>query len=241
MTRTHRFFVEETCLRAERVVLDGPVARQMTRVLRLAADDRVTLFCGDGQEHEATIVSAIEQRIELRLTQSRQPEVELRCAIEFGLALLKGEKLEWTVQKLVELGVAGFCFVTTERQVAGGREERWANRMARLTAIAREAVEQCGRVRLPALRGPVPLSDYLRGGAERTLIADPVASAPLEEVLPPGIDSVRILIGPEGGFTPREIELARAGGVIPISLGARALRSETAAIAAAARIAARTG
>src|SRR5207237_4877835 len=113
----HRFCVEAACLRVERVRVEGAVARRVTRVLRLAAGDRVTLFCGDGEEHEAAIVAVAERCLELQITATRRPEVENRCKLEFGLALLKGEKLEWTLQKLTELGVARICFVVTERQV----------------------------------------------------------------------------------------------------------------------------
>ena len=116
----NRFCVAHECLHAEPCLLPGAVARQVTRVLRLAPGDRVVLFSGDGEEHEARIVAAAERRVEVQLTATRLPDVELRCPIEFGLALLKGEKLEWTVQKLTELGVSRIGFIAVDPTPALG-------------------------------------------------------------------------------------------------------------------------
>ena len=164
----------------------------------------------------------------------------MNCPLRFGIALLKGEKLEWVVQKLTELGVGEIAFLQTERVVATPGEGRWTARLVRYAAIAREAAEQCGRVRLPALHGPVGLADYLRAAGETPLfLVHPDAASPLRAALP-ARGSARLLIGPEGGFSPREAALARECGATAASLGARILRSETAALAAAVLAAARS-
>jgi 16S rRNA (uracil1498-N3)-methyltransferase len=230
----HRFLVDAALLTAGPICLEDAAARQIRRVLRLRVGDRVCLFCGDGWEHEASLVEVASERVLARIEASRQPDVELRRPLRFGIALLKGEKLEWVVQKLTELGVAEIAFLQTERVVASPGEGRWITRLVRYAAIAREAAEQCGRVRLPALHGPVGLADYLRVGGDASLLfVHPAAASPLRAALPAASD-LRLLIGPEGGFSPREAALARECGATAVSLGARILRSETAALVAAA-------
>src|SRR5205085_10590647 len=113
------------------------------------------------------------------------------------VALLKGVKLDWAGRKRTEVGVAGICFVEPGRQVRTARGERWDNRLARLSAIAREAVEQCGRVRFPSLSGPIAMDDYLRSRNPTTLIADPVSAVPLEVPLKGTRISVRMLFSTE--------------------------------------------
>jgi 16S rRNA (uracil1498-N3)-methyltransferase len=238
----HRFAVAADCLRQETLRLDGPPARQMRRVLRLGPGDRVVLFCGDGAEHEAVILALPGDGVQLGVEATRRPEVEPRCRLELGIALLKGEKLDWVLQKLAELGVYAVTLLQTARAVPHLPDDRWPRRRERYEAVLREAVEQCGGVRLPELRGPLPLLDYLRApGAGTTAIGDPQSPLSLRDLLPCSPAALRLLIGPEGGFAPEEMELAGAAGAGAFSLGKRVLRSETAAITAAAVVLERVG
>src|SRR6476469_3270730 len=103
-TLPHRFAIDATPLGAGTVCIDGRVARQIRRVLRLGVGDRICLFCGEGWEHDAGLVAVNDNRAEAQIEASQQPETELRCRLCVGVSILKGEKLDWVVQKLTELG-----------------------------------------------------------------------------------------------------------------------------------------
>lgn len=230
----HRFVVNASILAQAPVVLDGAVAHQISRVLRLMPGQRVVLLCGDGCEHEAELMAMERERVQLAVLTTRQPQVELTRRVELGVALLKGEKLEWVVQKTTELGAAAIHLLRTQHAVVQADDERrWANRLERYRSVAREAVEQCGRVRFPAVEGPLALTDYVGTPCPGlTIFGDPGAERSFRDLLRDGPEGVRILVGPEGGFSEEEREVALAAGAVPCSFGPRVLRSETAAIVA---------
>jgi 16S rRNA (uracil1498-N3)-methyltransferase len=147
-------------------------------------------------------------------------------------ALLKGDALESVVQHGTELGVASFRLVVTERCVA---RELSPRRLDRLRTIAREAAEQSERGRVPDVHRPIPLYEAFERGS--VLLLERHDARRLGELPPPG----SVVIGPEGGFSPAEVDAARAAGVEIAGLGPRILRSETVAVAAAAAVLSRTG
>lgn len=236
----HRFFVPPELLSAVECALPPETAQQIARVLRLRTGDHIVLFGGDGREHEAVIGALSGREVTVRLLARREPEVELRCDLHAAVAVLKGEKLDWTVQKLTELGARTISLLTTERTISSAGNERWSRRIERYRRIAREAAEQCGGVRVPEVREPRQLAEFLaRDEADRQrLILDPEAERPLISFLPPCPPAITVMIGPEGGFSPEEVRLAAAAGAVPVSLGRRVLRAETAALATAAILAA---
>jgi 16S rRNA (uracil1498-N3)-methyltransferase len=227
--------VDPAALASRPVTVGGGVARQVYRVLRLRPGERICLFCGDGREHEAILEAVADGGLRARIVACREPAVELPRLLGVGLAVLKGERLEWAVQKLVEVGAGEIRLLRTARVVPAAGAERLERRLERLAAIAREAVEQCGRVRLPLLSGPHALPETLASPADRcTLIVHPSGDRSLASALAERPDGpCRLLIGPEGGFTPEEVALARSSGALAVTLGPRVLRSETAAIVAA--------
>jgi 16S rRNA (uracil1498-N3)-methyltransferase len=233
----HRFYVSPEVLAAEPVALPPETAHQLFRVLRLRPGARIVLFCGDGEECEAEVLTLDQRSAAVRLLERRRPEVELRCRLQVAVAVLKGEKLDWAVQKLTELGAARISLLTTERTIVSAGEERWPRRLERLRKIAQEAAEQSGRVRLPDLREPVTLAHLL---AERpaALILAPGAGIALSDAVSPCPDELTVLIGPEGGFSDAEVVRALDLGARAVSLGRRILRAETAALAAATLVAA---
>lgn len=235
-----RFYVDPDALRESPLQLGGSVAHQLRRVLRLGPGDRVALFCGDGRELEARILRIDAEHATLEIEQRREPAVEPSCRIELGLALLKGEKCEWVIQKAVELGAAAITLLETRYCVPNVEDKaRWKGRLERYAAIAREAVEQCGGVRLPPIDGPEPFGAFLeRRGDGLTYLADLSAEQTLSELLSARPARVRLLIGPEGGFSREEREQALAAGAVACRLGRRVLRSETAAVTAVALAAA---
>lgn len=218
--------------------LTPEASAQVARVLRLRLGARVVLFTGDGREWEGELQTISPSRCTVRVEEARSPQVELSCALHVAVAVLKGEKLDWTVQKLTELGAARISLVQTDRTIVTAGEERWAKRIVRLRRIAEEAAEQSGRVAVPVLREPVRLKDLLQSASEECrLFLDPLASEAMTQALRPCPAEVLVCVGPEGGFTENELERAREAGVRPVRMGARILRAETAAITAAALVA----
>jgi 16S rRNA (uracil1498-N3)-methyltransferase len=237
--RLHRFHVPPPLVGGGRVVLPEGVGRQLIRVLRARVGERVVLFCGDGREHEAELISVTPP--EALVGPCAMPDTELRAPLHVAVALLKGEKLDWVVQKLTELGAARISFLATERTVGLPRGERWERRQERYQRIAVEAAEQSGRVRVPEIGGVTGAADLAAAGAAPAFFLDPEAAAPLGAALRPCPDSALVLVGPEGGFTPAERDAVLAAGGRAVTLGRRVLRAETAAIAAAAVFAAECG
>lgn len=230
----HRFFVPAELLESSPVTLPTETSRQIARVLRLRPGAQVTLFAGDGAETAAVIEEIGPRSCTVALGERSIPDVELPAELQVAVATLKGEKLDWVIQKLTELGAARIRLIRTERTVVIAGEERWPKRRERFERIAREAAEQSGRVRVPRIEEPVPLTELVRtSGTGRRLILDPLSAQPLAGSVTGG-EPVLLAIGPEGGFTAAEVEAALASGFQPVSLGRRVLRAETAAIAAAA-------
>jgi 16S rRNA (uracil1498-N3)-methyltransferase len=224
----HRFFVAPEEAEGDRFPLPPSIRRQVRSVLRLGDGDRIVLLVDDGREAvcrldgEACVV-------EVRRDAGGEPSHRLTVV----QALLKGDGLEQVVQRGTELGVAAFRLVTSERCVA---REMSARKLERLRSIARESAEQAERARIPEVHPPVPLAAALGPGA--VLLYERVGDDPrLVELDPPAM----IVIGPEGGFSPAEVALARDAGAAVATLGPRILRAPTVAPAAAAVILSRTG
>src|SRR5262249_17285776 len=149
------------------VLLPAPVAHQVFRVLRLQAGARIALFSGeDGRECKAVLEQVSASTVVARIAAWRVPGVELPCRLHVALAILKGEKLDWAVQKLTELGADWISLVRTDRTVVAAGEERWPRRLERYRRIAVEATEQSGRVRIPIVAGPVNLEEALAADPE---------------------------------------------------------------------------
>jgi 16S rRNA (uracil1498-N3)-methyltransferase len=223
----HRFFVAPEAMSGDRFALPESIERQVRAVLRLADGDRIVLLPGDGTEALCRLVDG-ECVVEERRAVASEPRHRLTVV----QALLKGDALEEVVQHATEIGVAGFRLVVTERCVARDISPR---RLDRLRAIAREAAEQSERGILPPVEAPVPLREALDAGS--VLLYEREESQRLGGMSPPA----GVVIGPEGGFSPAEVEAASAAGMAIAGLGPRILRSETVAVAAAAVILSATG
>ncbi len=243
-----RFIADELPL-TPGAVLDLPpeLAHQARDVLRLGLGDVLTLLDGRGGEYPAEIVALERRRVAVRLGERvvAPGAIEPPVRVVLCQGMLKAAKYETIVRMGTELGVAAFVPLLTERAVAAV-EEASAGKRARWRKIAAEAVEQCGGSRLPALEGPCPLLHALAEtppGCVALIPWEGERVAPLRAALERAvagsggvtqISEVRLFIGPEGGFSAGEIALAERHGAIPVTLGPRILRAETAAIAAAA-------
>jgi 16S rRNA (uracil1498-N3)-methyltransferase len=212
--------------------------RHAARALRLAIGDPVTLFNGAGGESEARIVSMSRDHVSVRLGPWRAREVEpvVRVALLQGLSAR--ERMDFTLQKAVELGVAEIFPVETRRSVMRLAQERAARRVEHWQNLVVAACEQCGRNRVPAVHPVSTLSDWLGAhpepSSEQRLILSPLATTRLRDL--PAPQRLLLLAGPEGGFAPDEVDMARACGFTSVRLGPRVLRTETAALAALAAV-----
>lgn len=225
-----RFYVEHA-LGGTEADLPEHVARQVTSVLRMKAGDRLALFDGSGPEWVGELIHG-GKSARVRLVERRDPAPLPRRAVTLCQALLKGERMEWVLQKGTELGISVFQPLLTERVVAQKEEVP-----ARWRRIVIEAAEQCGRSSLPALHAPVRLREALQTEKNKALCWEGERGRTLWSYMSeeaPG--SVSLFIGPEGGFGDREVTEARAAGAISVSLGQQILRAETAALAASALV-----
>jgi len=233
-----RLFVPGERLGGSRLTLTGPEHRHIGLVLRARPGDTLTLFDGVGGEVEAEVIRVERTETELALGARRTvagPAVSLTllCAVP------RGPRMDLLVQKTSELGVARIVPVVTERSVVRPGAE--AGKRARWEKIAREAARQCGRADLPIVDPPVALAEALAEPnlpARRLALFEGERSLSLRAALS-GTEpaATALLVGPEGGFSPAELTVARAAGFEAVGLGERILRVETAAIVAVALVA----
>jgi 16S rRNA (uracil1498-N3)-methyltransferase len=218
------------------IVLESSAAHYLTRVLRLSAGARVILFNGLGGEYEATLAAGEGAGCIAEVGQFRAWEAESPLHIRLLQAISRAERMDYTVQKAVELGVQEFVPVIAERcqvRLDGTRAER---RLQHWRNIMVSACQQCGRNRIPDLHPPMVVAQALSDAFEGSkLVLDPGAGASLART-PPVRGRVMLLTGPEGGFTEGEIALAVACGFARVRVGPRILRTETVALATVAAL-----
>ncbi|HET7776257.1 MAG TPA: 16S rRNA (uracil(1498)-N(3))-methyltransferase [Azospira sp.] len=215
---------------------EGP-ARHAARVLRLEADDGLVLFDGEGGEYPAIIETVVKDRVGVLVGEHCPVERESPLALTLIQALQGGDKMDFTLQKAVELGVSRFQPVSSRRSIVRLEGERAAKRLEHWRGVAVAACEQCGRNRVPEVASLLPLERALgqADGGSLRLVLLPGAAQSLAS-LPPPQGPVVLLVGAEGGLAPEEAEAALAAGFTAVSLGPRVLRTETAGLAALAAI-----
>jgi 16S rRNA (uracil1498-N3)-methyltransferase len=210
----------------------------MERVLRLRVGDHVLLLDNSGREHEVELTALTAAAAQGAVLASRQGTGEPSVRLVLYQALIKGQRFDWVLEKGTELGAAGFVPVVSSRSLVRPSQESVA-RLERWRRVIVEAAEQSGRCRLSAISLPLPFDEACASAPGlRILPWEGEREASLSDVLAAErpVDAVSLFIGPEGGFPPEEVELARQHGVRTVSLGRRILRAETAAIAAAALV-----
>lgn len=215
--------------------LPASAARHAVRVLRLQIGDALTLFDGSGSEFPAHIASITREKVVVYVLAGVAVNRESPLSVTLVQALQAGEKMDWTVQKAVELGVTRIIPVQSRRSVVRLAGERAQRRVEHWQAVAASACEQCGRNRVPEIAELDALERYLSKpalpGALRLMLS-PDAMASLASVPSPAATTpIEILIGCEGGLAPEEMELASLADFIPLRLGPRVLRTETAGLA----------
>ena len=230
--RVPRVYVDLALEGGVEVTLPSDAARHLRRVLRMSDGARLLLFNGEGGEFEATLVSA-GGGARARVGVHRPVATESRLEIGLAQGLSRGTRMDYTIQKAVELGVHWIQPLLTERSVVRPDPERAGRRRGHWRGIVTSACEQCGRALLPPVHDPLPLSEWLDRlpPAVDKLVATPEAPRSLA-ALPRPEGPLIVLVGPEGGLASQEVSTARGRGFETFSLGPRTLRTETAAVAA---------
>jgi 16S rRNA (uracil1498-N3)-methyltransferase len=222
-----RFFTPSPLAPGE-LVLDGPEAHHLVAVRRFAAGDRVTLFNGDGREYPAEVVAVGKRSATLTVLAAVEADRELGFPLVVAAALPKGDRTDFLVEKLTELGVTRFVPLATARSVVVPKDST----VEKFRRAVIEASKQSGRNVLMAVGPPARWGEFVRSAG---LPAARLLLQPGGEAFPgPPAGGAALAVGPEGGFTEEEVAAAVAAGWRPVTLGPRVLRVETAAVAAAA-------
>ncbi len=227
--RVPRLYLSATLAPGRRVVLEDERGHYLRGVLRLRSGARLTVFNGEGGEYEARLLTVSRREVVVGIGDRRDRDTESPLKVELGLGIAKGERMDWAVQKAVELGVHAIFPLETRFanvRLAGDRREHKRRHWCKI-AIA--ACEQCGRNRLPRIHLPQPLDAWVRSRSGGVIL-DPEGNPRPD---PPGPDAgLTLLVGPEGGLSEEEIQQARSQGFVGWRLGPRILRVETAVAAA---------
>lgn len=232
-----RFFLPQANIRDGRGVVHGQELTHLMKVLRLRPGDFVTVFDNTGWEHDAVIETLTSERGELQIVESRRSDREPSLAITLAVGLTKGEKLDWTIEKATELGVTTVIPFFSSYTVPKLDPAKIHKRAERWRKIAVSAAKQCGRSLIPEVRSLCTLENFLCEPWPETLkliFWENETERSVRERFEKFREtkSVLVAIGPEGGFSKREVELATAQGFQSVRMGRRILRAETAALAA---------
>lgn len=237
----HRFFVPPATLQTDPLVFPPDTARQISAVLHLKAGQQVNLLDNSGSEYEVELLTVGNKVALGKILQKRPAVGEPAVQVVLYLSLTQREKFEWALQKCTEVGTAGFVPVITSRSLvqstveARSKYERWQK-------ILQESAEQSNRGLIPALYDPLRFGQALAHARQNTQVClipwEKEEQSTLKSVLSkPEVHSrIGVFIGPEGGYSSDEVTLACQTGALPVSLGKRILRMETAAVVTVALI-----
>ena len=233
--RVPRIFTDQPLQPGSRVQLDTRGHRYVSQVLRLRVGQRLILFNGDGSDFDATLSHCDRKGSSADVVATVSTGRPAALQVHLGIGVSRGERMDFALQKAVELGIESLTPLFSERSVVQLDAQRLERRFSHWRGIVISACEQSGRHHLPGLRRAVSLPDWLaanRGG----LMLYHRATQSLADLPPPARPALNLLIGPEGGLSESERALAVANEFVAVRLGPRILRTETAPIAALAAI-----
>jgi 16S rRNA (uracil1498-N3)-methyltransferase len=234
--RVHRFFTPRSLHKNLQIILEDDPSHHIHQVLRLRAGDDVVLFDSNGDEYAATLTLVSKQEVAANICEHLRHEAESRLAIHLMLGISRGERMDLAIQKATELGVSRITPIFSERCVVKLNEKKRISRHTHWRRIVINACEQSGRCRIPVIDKPAEYCNALSHAADTTaILLDHRSRLTLHQLEPPQT-AVSILIGPEGGLTSLELQLAMQEGFIGVRLGPRIMRTETAPLAAIAAV-----
>ena len=238
-----RFYCDTPLVSGQTIALPATAARHV-QVLRMQPGDVITLFNGEGGEFEATVTRMGRSDVDVEVGAHHPVEREAPCQVHFLAGITANERMDWLVEKATELGAASITPVTAERSVLKLKRERADKKLAHWQGVAVAAAEQCGRNRVTRIDKACSVAQWVAehpAGADtglRLVLSLSDGTRPLAAVVQGQVD-VTLLSGPEGGLSPAEEALALSAGFVPVTLGPRVLRAETAPLAVLAVMALR--
>lgn len=215
-------------------ILSESAAAHAIKALRLSVGDNIMLFNGDGFDYSCTLIEIKKNAATAQVNGAQQIDSESPLSIKLLQGISSGDRMDFTIQKAVELGVKEIQPITTQRSVVKLNAERAEKRTEHWQNIAISACEQSGRAVVPKVLAPIALDKWLSQNPQSNdtrILLNPVGATRLAEITTPTAD-IQLLIGAEGGLSPAEITLAGSQGFQSIVLGPRILRTETAALTA---------
>ncbi len=230
--RISRFYVEIPLREGELVMLPSEVSHHLLTVLRKGIGDQIQLFNGYGYQYTATVESISKKLAQVKIISSEDSKTESPLKITLAQGLSKGQKMDFTLQKAVELGVHRIVPIINQRSSIKIKTDKVESKLKHWNKVIVSATEQSGRCKIPQLLEPMLLEDWLEMElSDLKIVLAPSSSQSVNELNKPS-DSVTLLIGSEGGLSHDEIESAISHGYQSIKLGPRVFRTETAALVA---------
>ncbi len=232
----HHFFTDPSQVQGDKIEIEGTDVNHIKNVLRMKIGEKVQISDQSGKNYSCELEAFEAEKVRFQILEERESENELPSRIYLFQGLPKSDKMEWIVQKAVELGVYEVIPVATHRAVVKLDEKKAVKKIARWNAIAEGAAKQSGRDVIPCVKEVMSLENALSYAASLDLILMPYEDAEgMEKTrrvigqIKPG-QSIGIFIGPEGGFEETEVQKAQKSGAVPVTLGKRILRTETAGL-----------
>lgn len=233
--RVSRIYTPSILNLGQRLELDEETSHYVKNVLRLKSSQKIVLFNNQGGEYAGHILELARKTVWIQIEEFIDRSVESGLIIRLGIGISRGDRMDWAVQKAVELGVNQITPLITERCVIKFNDEKKSQRLTHWKNIIQHAAEQSGRTHLPLLSEIEALPNWVNQQQDLKVFLDPYAEQSLSELKLVN-NAVCLLSGPEGGFASNERQTALAGGFIPVRLGARILRTETAVLSALAAV-----
>ena len=229
---SRRIYTHQPLTVGSRIELDGSAANHISRVLRMRTGEKLKLFNGDGYFYDTELEQVGKRNVSARILSAEQANAESALNTHLGQVLSKGERMDYAIQKATEMGVQMITPLISERCDVRLNAERGAKRLQHWQQVAISAAEQCGRAIVPKINPITPINQWIADTQDNELglVLHHRTTQSLDSL--PSPEAVRLLIGPEGGLTQKEIANAEAKGFVATTLGKRVLRTETAPVAA---------
>ena len=233
--RIPRIFTDQIITVGNQINLSAVASHHIIHVLRITTGRPIILFNGQGGEYRGVIASITKKIASVEITDFRDIDRESPLSVELAVCLIKNDRMDWLLQKATELGVSNISLLVSERTDYKIKTDRIAKKLQHWRQIVISACEQSGRTAVPAIRAPEALDAWLTTvAADERYILHPGSHQKSLKSYGSSPSSLALLIGPEGGFTDIEFNLAMDNQFSPLTLGPRILRAETAPLAALA-------
>jgi 16S rRNA (uracil1498-N3)-methyltransferase len=233
--RVSRLYIDSALNVGQQLELNDEACHYLRSVLRLKAEQSIILFNGAGGDFAGKLIEVSRKSVRVKIEEHLDRDVESPLVVRIGMGISRGDRMDWSIQKAVELGVNQLTPLITERCVIKFNDDKKLQRWQHWLHIIQHAAEQSGRTRLPELGEISSMTTWVSQQRGLKVFLDPSAKQTLNH-LTDKTQQITLLSGPEGGFSDQERNIAITAGFIPVRLGARILRTETAIITALAAV-----